>query len=206
MDHHDFQNMRFLDNFQCIKTGDVVVDVGACYGTYTKYFVNKLLGTGKIYSVELSPSNCGYLNRDFGGLSNVEIINSAVSDNFNEVSYFQGPTPETFNIIGHDTSFQQQDIAGKVQSTTLNELLKDEPKVKLVKIDVEGSELNVLRGMSEVYDKIEYILLENHFDEDWPEIRKIILQDYGFECYNIERQTEVTHESPRPYQCLCQKK
>ena len=78
------------------------------------------------------------MNRDFGGLSNVEIINSAVSDNFNEVSYYQGPTPETFNIIGHDTSFQQQDIAGKVKSTTLNELLKDEPKVKLVKIDVEG--------------------------------------------------------------------
>ena len=47
MDHHDLKNMRTLDRLNCVQPHDVVVDVGACDGTYIRYFGKKLLGTGK---------------------------------------------------------------------------------------------------------------------------------------------------------------
>jgi len=206
MDHHDLKNMRYLDSISCLVEGDVVVDVGACDGTYTNYFFQKVRDTGKIYAFELNHMNCYHLQKTFRGLNNVEIIYSAISDECGELPFYAGSSKEEWNIVGHNTSFQTQDMIGKIKSTTLNEELKDEPKTKLVKIDVEGAELKVLKGMSEVVDRVDYILLENHFDEDWPEIRKIILEDYGFSCYNIEKESEVTIDSPRPYQCLCKRK
>ena len=206
MDHHDLKNMRYLDSISCLSTGDVVVDVGACDGTYTNYFFHKVKDTGKIYAFELNHMNCYHLQKTFRGANNVEIIYSAISDECGELPFYAGSSKEEWNIVGHNTSFETQDMIGKIKSTTLNEELKDEPKIKLVKIDVEGAELKVLKGMSEVVGRVDYILLENHFDEDWPEIRKIILEDYGFSCYNIETESEVTIDSPRPYQCLCKRK
>ena len=42
-----------------------------------------------------------------------------------------------------------------------------EEDIKMIKIDVEGAEGRVLKGMKEVAKRTEYLLLENHFDEDF---------------------------------------
>jgi len=204
MDHHDITNMRTLDMLKCVGVNDVVVDVGACDGTYTNYFKNKLLGTGKIYCLEMSPTNFEVLNQRFAQ-DNISIINVAVSDHEGDVTFYNGATKEEFNLVGHNTSFKKMEEAGTIACSTLDKILEKEDRIKIIKIDVEGAELQVLRGMKRIAEKTECILLENHFDEDWPEIRKILIEDYGFTCYNIEKQEGVTMESPRPYQCLCQR-
>ena len=76
----------------------------------------------------------------------------------------------------------------------------------MIKIDVEGAEGRVLKGMKEVAKRTEYLLLENHFDEDWEEIREILIEEYDFTCYNIETDTLINMTSKRPYQCLCMRK
>tara|TARA_B100002019_G_scaffold27567_1_gene21458 strand:- start:9714 stop:10337 length:624 start_codon:yes stop_codon:yes gene_type:complete len=206
MDHHDLKNMRTLDRLNCVQPHDVVVDVGACDGTYIRYFGKKLLGTGKIYCVELSKSNYSHLVRTFFGQPNILGVNAAISDENGTLQFYKGDTPEQFNIVGHDTSHNKQEVAGVVPCVRLDTLLADEPKIKIVKIDVEGAEAKVLKGMKGIVSNVECILLENHFDEDWPEIRKILIEDYGFTCYNMETDEKLDMESPRPYQCLCQRK
>ena len=94
---------------------------------------------------------------------------------------------------------------GEINSITLDELLKDEKEISLIKIDVEGAELKVLHGMKEVIKRTKSILIENHLDEIWPEIRKILIEDNGFKCYNIETEESVDMNSKRPYQCLCRR-
>ena len=49
--------------------------------------------------------------------------------------------------------------------------------------------------MKGIVSNVECILLENHFDEDWPEIRKILIEDYGFTCYNMETDEKLDMES-----------
>ena len=62
MDNHDLRNMYTLDGIACICPGDVLVDVGACRGIYTDFFAKRLMGTGKIYCIELNPENFENLN------------------------------------------------------------------------------------------------------------------------------------------------
>jgi len=204
MDNHDLRNMYTLDGIACIYPGDVLVDVGACRGIYTDFFAKRLMGTGKIYCIELNPENFENLNSLVSDHPNIECINAAISDVDGFVDYYGGQT-ETFNILGHNTSFEELEKEGSIQSITLDTLLKDDDKIKVIKIDVEGAELQVLRGMKDAVKRTEVILLENHFDEDWEEIREILLEEYGFTCYNIEIGTKLEMSSPRPYQCLCVK-
>ena len=93
MDHHDLKNMRYLDSISCLSTGDVVVDVGACDGTYTNYFFHKVRDTGKIYAFELNHMNCYHLQKTFRGANNVEIIYSAISDECGDCLLYTSPSP-----------------------------------------------------------------------------------------------------------------
>jgi FkbM family methyltransferase len=206
MDQHDYKNMVLLDRIKCISRGDVLVDVGACRGTYTRFFANRLMHTGKLYCLELSPINFKRLQKDFSNHKNIEFVNAAISDLDGSLPYYEGHTSETHNILGHDTGFLKNQEAGTIQSITLDTLLKDEKYIKMIKIDVEGAEGRVLKGMKEVAKRTEYLLLENHFDEDWEEIREILIEEYDFTCYNIETDALIDMTSKRPYQCLCTRK
>tara|TARA_R110002051_G_C8695941_1_gene493710 strand:+ start:705 stop:1322 length:618 start_codon:yes stop_codon:yes gene_type:complete len=205
MDHHDAKNFELMRKESLIELGDVVVDVGACHGGYTSFFSSMLGNTGKIYCVELFPPNFQRLEMRFGHFKNIEFINAAVSDNVGTESLYAGDSSEAHNIIGYNTSHVQNAKVGEIKSITLDEMLKDEVEIGLIKIDVEGAELKVLHGMTDVMKKTRSILIENHLDEIWPEIRKILIEDNGFSCYNIEKDEDVIINSERPYQCLCRR-
>ena len=199
MDHHDVKNFQTIDDL--ISLGDVVVDVGACHGTYTSFFARKLGATGRIYSIELMPNVFQNLEMRFGHFHNIEFINAAVSDKIGIEDLYATEANEMNNIVG-----KLGIKVGEVRSITLDQILSQHDQVSLIKIDVEGAELKVLNGMPNTLKKVETILLEVHLDEDWPEIRKILIEDNGFECYNIEKDEAVTINSPRPYQLLCRRK
>jgi FkbM family methyltransferase len=205
MDHHDVKNFELLRDESIIGLGDVVVDVGACHGTYTSFFSSTLGNTGKIYCVELFPENFQRLEMRFGHAKNIEFINAAISDSVGTESIYVGDSSEVHNIIGHNTSNVPNVKVGEIKSITLDKMLEDEAEIGLIKIDVEGAELKVLKGMTDVMKRTKAILIENHLDDIWPETRKILIDDNGFSCYNIEKDEDVTINSERPYQCLCRR-
>lgn len=198
MDHHDAKNFQTIDSL--INLGDIVVDVGACHGTYTSFFARKLGATGRIYSIELMPNVFANLEMRFGHHQNIEFVNAAASDHVGMEDLFISGASEMNNITG---AVGQK--AGEIRSITLDYLLEQHEEISLIKIDVEGAEGKVLNGMTETMKKTKSLLIEVHFDEDWPEIRKILIEDNGFECYNIEKDEAVTMNSPRPYQLLCRR-
>ena len=206
MDHHDTKNFELLDSLikqGKIKTGtdNVFVDVGACRGLYTWFLGMQLRGSGKIYSIEMHPEIYQSLHDNLGHVTNVEVINAAITDCNETVEYYEGSDEETHGLIMLHTS--KNKVAGKIQGITLDTLLKDEKQISVIKIDVEGAELKVLHGMKDTIKKSDVILLENHNDEDWEEIRHILIKDNEFFCYNIEKTEQITENSHRAYQCIC---
>jgi len=201
MDYNDKLNMSFIKDL--IEEGDILVDVGACLGDYTKFYIDKLGTTGLIYSLELYPSTYNRLNDRFKNHENVIVLNLAASDVDGEVALYKGIDEYTNNIIGHDMNFKPNQQEGKIASTRLDTLLKRHNRIKMVKIDVEGAEYRVLKSMKGIIRNIDYILLECHLNEDWPEIRKLLLSEYQLDCVNIKTKETITLNSPRPYQCLC---
>ena len=204
MDDNDIKNFEILS--EIIEESDVLVDVGSNYGDYTEFFKTKLGGTGYIYSIELHPETYQHIESKFKNDQNIKTFNYAICDVDGEVEYFKGKDVWTNNIIGHDMSFTKNQSLGKIQGITLDTLLKDEKKIKLIKIDVEGAEKLVLKGMKTIINNVDNILIECHLDEDWVEIKGYLIVDLNLRCTNINSGEEVTNNSNRAYQCLCKKK
>lgn len=203
MDNNDLKNFEFLKNI--IKHEDVLVDVGANFGDYSSFFSEQLNNTGKIYAIELHPDTCSQLVNKFKQNKNIVVLNYAVCDINGEVEYFAGKDAWTNNIIGHDMEFVKNQSLGKINSIRLDELLKNEGKIKLIKIDVEGAERLVLDGMENIIDKVENILIECHLDKDWEGIKNKIITQFEMECVNIHSGDLIVKSSQRAYQCFCKK-
>jgi|LakMenEpi03Aug12_release.lakeMendotaPanAssembly.Ray.scaffolds.fasta_scaffold583211_2 FkbM family methyltransferase len=204
MDNIDIINMSKLVGV--IKNNGVLVDVGANVGDYTHFFLKNINDDGKVYAIELSSETCNILNTKFRDNKNVTILNNAVSDNNDVINYYGDRDNICMNnIIGYDMYLKENKVLGQVKAITLDELLKDEELINLIKIDVEGAELLVLKGMYKTIDKVEFLLVECHLDEDWDTIRNILLNDFKLSCENYLENTEITMDSKRPYQCFCKK-
>ena len=203
MDSNDLSNFNILAPL--INEGDVLVDVGANYGDYTEFFSKYLNGTGKIYSIELHPDTYNVLNNKFRNQSNIIVLNNGVTNTNEPIPFYKGNDAWTNNIIGHDTSFKVNEKIGDIQGVRLDTLLKDEQHIKILKIDVEGAENLVLEGLEGIYDRVEYMLVECHLDEDWEGIRDMVLNKYNFKCVNSGNNQEVNNNSGRAYQCFCKR-
>jgi FkbM family methyltransferase len=131
----------------------VVVDVGANIGVYTLYAARQMKGKGKIYSFEPTPRTFGILRDNvqvngFQELGIVELHCEAVSEASGtaRLSVFS-------NDSGHNTLFGDEGERIEVPTISLDEVLSAEPRVDLVKIDAEGAEPLILRGMRSIIDR-----------------------------------------------------
>ena len=206
MDRHDEKNFNLLS--QLINKDAVLVDVGAHRGLYTFFFLDQLdSDKGQIYTIELNPETFKVLEARFSYKPNVTLINKAICDSDGTIEYYVGDTTHQTNIIGHDMGNNKNDVGGTVESIRLDTLLKDEKEITVLKIDVEGAEIAVLKGAEGIMSRVNHILLECHLDEDWPEVRELIIGKYGFSCYNMETNGIVNASTQqRPYQCFCTNK
>lgn len=142
-----------------IQEGDVVFDVGANVGFYTLMAAQLVGPTGKVVAFEPVLRNLRYLKEhlSLNGISNVVVIDAAVSDSDGEVNF--DPSPN--NSAGHFSS----DGALRVRTVRLDDVVfRDHlPPPDCIKIDVEGAELMVLLGAGQlIAQKKPLIFLATH--------------------------------------------
>ncbi|WP_264914037.1 FkbM family methyltransferase [Rhodoluna lacicola] len=144
---------------ESIHEGDWVMDIGANIGLHT-IFMAKLVGdTGHVQAIEAYPETCAWLykNIDINGLnSRVEVIERAIGFSNGEVefSYFlEHPGMSGVRISESVASNHKATLVkSKVKMTNLDTLLESRggEVPKFIKIDVEGLELEVLKGAAEL--------------------------------------------------------
>ncbi|WP_448577435.1 FkbM family methyltransferase [Thermosphaera sp.] len=130
----------------CLNMGSVFVDVGANIGYYT-LIASKLVGSqGRVYSIEPVPSTATILK------ANIK-LNNCLNVSIHEVAVWSSKGTLTLRIPGswYGLAFVSR-YGGNivVNSITLDELLKNETSIDCIKIDVEGAELEVLRGAKDM--------------------------------------------------------
>lgn len=146
--HGNYESIltRFLqDN---IHPGDIVVDVGANVGYFTK-LMTKLVGKrGEVIGFEPSEINWKYLKKNVSRNPNLMIEKIALSDKEGELHFAEDSANPGENGLR---------AKGKtvVPTTTLTSWVKAHKmnRVNLIKIDVEGAEVMVLQGAKDFLRK-----------------------------------------------------
>ncbi|WP_187152668.1 FkbM family methyltransferase [Acidianus manzaensis] len=169
-----------------VKDGGVVVDVGANVGIYSLIAAKY---AERVFAIEANPEIIPILNYNItlNDFKNVTVINKAVSDSEGKVKLYLGKAHEVSSIL---PSFMEGYTYSKyveVESTTLDNLLSG-VSVNLLKIDVEGAEVNVLRGAKETLKKAKRIIIEVRNNTEQKVLD--ILKQNNFEIVTIEEGTK----------------
>jgi FkbM family methyltransferase len=144
-----------LEQYRCVtpdrsievKPGDVVIDCGGCYGDTALYFAHKAGEQGRVLSFEFMPVNIDVFNRNLALnpmlAPRVEIVPNPVWSSSGDTLYVEGTGPGT-----RVTPQRASDAALEVRTRTIDDLAFDKglAKVDFIKMDIEGAELEALKG------------------------------------------------------------
>jgi FkbM family methyltransferase len=144
----DEKEYELLDKF--LRPGDWAMDVGANVGHYTMRMSDLVGPGGRVIAIEPVPDTFALLagNVRLFERANVSLFNLAASDRLSECGIFIPRFSEGLQNYYQARLVTDDAEAIHVLTLPLDALALPET-VRLVKIDVEGHELAVLRGMSE---------------------------------------------------------
>lgn len=155
---------------ELLPNGGTFVDVGAHCGCYTLFAATCVGPGGLIISFEPSRRECARLtaNVAVNALAQVDIRQVAVTD-------VQGPIELRIaeaSYAGHNTvgarfayDGVRTDRIAQVAGTTLDLALADLTRCDAIKLDIEGGELNALRGASNTIERFRPTLVLEIFAE-----------------------------------------
>ena len=159
-----------------------IIDIGAHKGETIDFFLNNFK-INKIYSFEPNHELYEHLIKK-NYPKNVEILDFGVSnlESVGVLHIMKDTSSSTFNNINQQTKYfkrknkylslfdSDKNFIKKTQETKLVSLAsvfinKDIKKIDILKIDTEGYELNILKGITDKdFKKIKFILFEHHYD------------------------------------------
>ena len=180
----DHGNTSTIEAYNCVESikefsEPVIFDVGANIGTFTTW-MSKAFPNGKIHAFEPQRQVFQMLsgNAAINNLYNVYTYNMGLGKEntkieFEEPNYFEKNDFGTFSLV-ENVITQRTNNKIVVQINTLDWFVEyyNIPKIHLLKIDVEGMDLDVLIGASKTIKKHFPVIFIEHFDN-----RKSIIDD-----------------------------
>lgn len=163
--HSDFTTFyeTFIENcygplLELIVPGDVVVDAGANIGLFTLLASRRVGPKGIVVALEPNPENFARLQAhvEQNGVTNVRAFQLAVGSRNDQVAGMVGE-----GIRAHLVPLPHQGY--QVRTITLDELARREAvRPGVLKMDIEGSEVEAFNGMIDCLASIRAVAIEVH--------------------------------------------
>lgn len=178
--------------YQYLKPGDTFVDVGANCGYYS-FIASGIVGnTGSVYAFEPDPKPREILiwNRDKNQIGNICVSGLALGDKTEEKDLLIPDPSEHLNNSTFIPGHHQPGSTQRTRITTLDKYAGEYGinQVNFIKIDIEGMEPAVIRGMQKLLTdkRVDYMLVELHDKALIPAGTNAIeldtfIRSYGFE-------------------------
>lgn len=173
--------------------GQVVYDVGGYVGMHTLFFARKVGSEGRVVAFEPNPVNLTELrsNVALNGLQNVTVIASAVSDEAGTLEFVYDPVlPARGTLVPEIQGRLASQRSTQVPVDSIDNLraAHDLPAPDFVKIDVEGLEDQVLRGLAETLASARPTLFVELHGAPPPElIERLLALDYSLRHVEQDR-------------------
>jgi FkbM family methyltransferase len=141
-------DIQHLKNY--VKPGEVVIDIGANVGFYTKRLARWVSGDGFVIAVEPETTNFHQLIRNLDNSGTAAVVRT-----YQGVAAEQSGTLKLAVSPLHPGDHKIAPDGVDVTAFTIDELVRKEaaPRVCLLKIDVQGAEERVLRGAQETIQR-----------------------------------------------------
>ncbi len=188
-------------------SGETVYDIGADQGIYTLFFARKVGENGRVVTFEPNPVSYAHVvtNVELNKFPNVEVRNVAIGDKPGKVTFaFPAKDPgrgTADELIREQILKEPGSQAVEVNVEALDNLIDRAalPKPTFAKIDVEGFELQVLKGMSDTLTSSRpRLFIEIHgadMKAKTDNIRQVgsFLLDLGYRIHHVESRRDITH-------------
>ena len=176
-----------------IEPGDICWDIGANIGFYTCLLASQVGDTGAVVAFEPAARTCGYLheNVSLNRFTNVTVVNKGIGDKpeqrhlyYSEAGLAEGTASLKYT--------DRRTTSERVTLDTIDNIFRELSAPDFVKIDVEGYQLEVLKG-GEYYLRTHAPLLMAELKDvgetnrsAFKEIEDYI-SDLGYQLYEIEK-------------------
>jgi len=193
-----------------LSAGDVVVDAGANIGIYSQFFSRCVGPTGVVHSFEPSPENFRRLRSAARKFSNICLCQVAVGERSERSKLY---VSNELNV-DHRVYVPEGDSrrAIDIDIVALDDYFQPGQRVDLIKMDIQGYELQALRGASRVLvdNPDAKLLLEfwpyglKQAGANWPELVQALKNNtrYLFEVTNhglVPFRSDSVTEDPNWY-------
>ena len=180
-------HQKRISNFLQNKSIKTIIDIGAHKGESINLFL-KNLNIKKIYSFESSPSNYLRLKNNLPKLqkkfkktiiniNNLTLGSENKEGTLKQIDESSSSTLSNINInskyfkrkkaLVYNKKNQQFYSEVKINISTLNNYLEENyiKQVDFIKIDTEGYEYEILKGLNKEFRKIKLIMFEHHYHD-----------------------------------------
>ena len=164
-----------------IKEINIFVDVGAHRGSYTDLIINNFK-TRKALVFEPQDNIFQFLQEKYRLKQNIIIYNKALSEKkeYLTFNFNKHDLTSSLSTLDQNNSYLKlkaklfgTDAKGMIQkkinleTSTLHSIMEDNnlESIDILKIDTEGHEFEVIKGIKEKIKNVRYILVEFHNDE-----------------------------------------
>lgn len=166
--------------------GGVFLDIGAHVGHYT---LRAAVKASKVIAVEPNPATASRLRDNIAlnvgkiGQQKVLIHQLAAWDKIERL--------QLESETGHERDGSTKVVPGADGTVTglpLDKILSSEPRIDLVKMDVEGADLHALRGMAQTLARLHPVMvIEDHsvYGDYKKEDLEALLSELGYDCQDL---------------------
>ena len=188
-DHHELNTIKkFSENNKLL-----FIDCGCNYGFYS-FYTASLSKKNEIISIEASKKTSEEFikNQNLNNFRNITFFNNAVSNLDGEYIKFYESVNDWESSQTHSKFKSISEVS--VQSIQIDSLLKDyslNECVVIIKLDVEGNEINVIKGALEIIKKSEPLIIiefSKYIFENMDNIDylKNFLLEYDYSIYGVD--------------------
>jgi FkbM family methyltransferase len=169
--------------------GDIVIDAGGCWGDTALYFANQVGEAGHVFCFEFLPENLNILghNLELNPLLKARIttLHQAVWHRSGDCMTYQSQGPGTrlsASVAASETS------GSTVQTQAIDDFVHEHrlSQVNFIKLDIEGAELDALRGAEQTLKSCRPKLAISlyHREEDFYTIPEYLMSlELGYRFY-----------------------